>query len=358
MPPNPYRLLADRLDALPNGFPPTPDGAELRLLAKLFTPEEALLACQLRLTAEIAAKIAARVGGEPAQVRKQLKEMARRGLISIERAEGGLGYKLMPFVVGIYEMQGDSIDSELARLFEDYYQQAFGKVLAVQPQFQRVIPINETIQTGLEIRPYESATEIVNAVQAWGVVDCICRKQKALIGEPCSHPVDVCMVLSSTPGAFDGSSGVRALSREGALATLHRAAEAGLVHSVSNNQKGTWYICNCCTCSCGILRGIAEMGLANAVARSAFVNQVYEEKCIACGDCVETCQFGAITLATVAQISTLKCVGCGICVIACTQEALQLVRRPVDEIQAPPESGDDWMAARAAARGIPMDALL
>jgi ferredoxin len=358
MPPNPYKLLAERLDSLPNGFPPTPDGAELRLLAKLFTPEEALLACQLRLTPETPAQIAARVGGEPAQLRKQLKEMMRRGLIDLERVEGGLGYKLMPFVVGIYEMQGNSIDAELARLFEDYYTQTFSKALAVEPQFQRVIPVNETIKAGIDIQPYESATEIVNAAQAWGVVDCICRKQKALIGEPCQHPLDVCMVLSSVPGAFAGSTTVRALTQQGALATLRRAAEAGLVHSVSNNQRDTTYICNCCTCSCGILRGIAELGLANAVAHSAFVNQVNEELCIACGDCVDACQFGALTVETVAQVNVIRCVGCGVCVIACPQEALQLIRRSESEIQPPPETGADWLEARAAARGIDMKPIL
>ena len=78
---NPYERLAARLDALPNGFPPTEDGAELRLLANLFAPEEAALAAQLRLTRETPAQIAARVGGEPRALRKQLKEMARRGLI-------------------------------------------------------------------------------------------------------------------------------------------------------------------------------------------------------------------------------------------------------------------------------------
>ncbi len=35
---NPYKSLAERLDALPNGFPPTADGAELRLLVYLYTP--------------------------------------------------------------------------------------------------------------------------------------------------------------------------------------------------------------------------------------------------------------------------------------------------------------------------------
>ena len=31
---DPYKLLAKCLDSLPNGYPPTPDGLELRLLAK------------------------------------------------------------------------------------------------------------------------------------------------------------------------------------------------------------------------------------------------------------------------------------------------------------------------------------
>lgn len=49
---NAYKRLAERLDCLPNGFPPTDDGTELKLLARLFTPEEAELASQLRLILE------------------------------------------------------------------------------------------------------------------------------------------------------------------------------------------------------------------------------------------------------------------------------------------------------------------
>lgn len=36
----PYKDLADRLNSTPNGFPPTDDGTELRLLEKLYTPLE------------------------------------------------------------------------------------------------------------------------------------------------------------------------------------------------------------------------------------------------------------------------------------------------------------------------------
>ena len=54
-----YRKLAQKLDAIPNGFPSTESGAELRLLAKMFTPEEAALASVMRLGREPAPDIAA-----------------------------------------------------------------------------------------------------------------------------------------------------------------------------------------------------------------------------------------------------------------------------------------------------------
>jgi len=356
---NSYKLLAERLDALPNGFPPTDDGAELRLLAKLFTPEEATLAAQLRLTLETPQQIAARIGCDANVLSKQLKAMARRGLIGAERAEGGLGFRLMPFIVGIYEMQFSTLDAELARLFEDYYRQTFGKALTAQPPVHRVIPVGKTVQNDMEVRPFESAAEIVNSARAWGVLDCICRKQKALIGEPCEHPIDVCMAMSQTPDAFASSPAIRALTREEALATLRRAAEAGLVHSVSNNQQGLWYICNCCTCSCGILRGMADLGVANVVARSAFVNQVDEALCIGCELCVERCQFNALTMdEKIARVSETRCVGCGVCVLACDQDALHLARRPADQVLSPPLTEADWRAERAAARGMKLDAVM
>jgi ferredoxin len=351
-----YTHLAQRLDSLPNGFPPAPDGAELRLLAKLFSPEEADLAAQLRLTLETPPQIAARLGLDTKTTRNILKEMARRGLIAAGRCEGGLGYGLMPFVVGIYEMQNGRLDAEMAQLFEDYYLQAFGASAAVHPQVHRVIPINQAVKTDLEIRPYESAAGIVESMQAWGVIDCICRQQKALIGQPCSHPVDNCMVFSDKAGAFDYDSQVRALTKEQAMDTLRRAAEAGLVHSVSNNQRGNWYICNCCTCSCGLLRGVAELGLADVVAKSPFVLQVDDSRCQACGSCLEACQFDALTMELTATVSERRCVGCGVCVPTCPEDALALIRRP--NAVAPPETEAEWRIQRAAARGIELEQVL
>jgi NAD-dependent dihydropyrimidine dehydrogenase PreA subunit len=356
---SPYRRLARVLDALPNRFPSAPDESDLRLLAKMFTPDEADLAADLQPVLEQPAGIAARLGRSPQETAGLLKEMARKGLIAMGKTEQGrLGFGLMPFVVGIYEAQIERIDEEMARLFETYYRSAFGEALREQPQFHRVVPVRESIQNTMEVRPFESASTLIEQAQAWGVTDCICRTQKALIGDACDHPVDLCMVISQKPDAFSspasaggaaggGRGGVRPLTLEEAHQTLRRAAQAGLVHCVSNNQRDTWYICNCCTCSCAVLRGMVDLGIANVVARSSFVSGVDPEACAGCGDCLAACLFDAIRLEETAHVEAARCTGCGLCVPVCPQGALALARRP--EESAPPLTEADWRSARRLA---------
>jgi NAD-dependent dihydropyrimidine dehydrogenase PreA subunit len=355
---SPYQHLAQRLDMLPQGFPPSQDGVELVMLSKLFLPEEAELASHLRITPETAEQVAARTGSSPVETKKLLKAMVRRGLVGVEKIKGGLGFHIIPFAVGIYENQGDSLSREVAELFERYYRQVLGSALTVEPFAHRVIPVNESVQSEGSIRPYESVAQIVGSAQAWGVVDCICRKQKALIGEGCDHPLDVCLQLSSTAGAFDGASWIRALTREEAVATLKRAADAGLVHSVSNTKNDVWYICNCCTCSCGIMRGIVDLGLASVMAHSGFINQVDEDLCIQCGECVEHCPFKALHMEESLVVDEIRCAGCGVCNPTCPEGALHLISLPEADLIDPPESNTEWRRQRAAARGQNLEDIL
>jgi electron transport complex protein RnfB len=348
-----YKRLAEHLDALPHGFPSTADGRELLILQKLFAPEEAEVAARLSTTPETVEEIASRTGLDPANIRDPLKAMARRGLIEAGVKGKSLAFESMPFVVGFYEMQVHRMDAELARLVEDYFQSGFGKVLSVQPQFHRVIPAHEAEHESLEVRPFESAAAIVDSMQSWGVLDCICRKQKALIGQACKHPIDVCLAMHPRPGVFDDSPTLRPLSRDEAMATLQRAAEAGLVHTVTNTVEGTSYICNCCTCSCGILRGMAELGIANVVASSPFVNQVQDGLCDGCEACIAACQFNALSMdGALVAVDRDRCVGCGVCVLACAAGALVLARRPEQEIKPVPQTSTDWGLQRSAARAL------
>ena len=341
-----YRELAEALNRLPQGFPPAKDGSDLRLLEYLFTPEEATLTAQLSAEIEPMRPLLKRLGGDPRETGAMLKDLAKRGLIKFGRNEAGSGFALEPFVVGIYENQAGRIDKELSELFEQYYRNGFGELLVRMPQPHRIIPVQESVQSTAEVRPYESLIEIVKRAKSIGVQDCICRKQKALIGDPCEHSLEVCMALAPMEGAFENSEIFRSLTTEEALQLLKACSEEGLVHSVSNTQEGNYYICNCCTCSCGFLRGMADLGMSNVMARSAFVNTVDADECIACGTCMEACPFDALTLEDVIVVNEQRCTGCGVCIHTCPTEALTLVRRPEDEIKTVPQTHAHWAEER------------
>ena len=81
--------LIDALDRLPNGFPRTPSRVELRLLAKMYSPEEAWLAGQLSGEMEPVDAIAARVGlpEKEAGTRPERDGAPRPGLVRPARAQ-------------------------------------------------------------------------------------------------------------------------------------------------------------------------------------------------------------------------------------------------------------------------------
>jgi Pyruvate/2-oxoacid:ferredoxin oxidoreductase delta subunit len=348
-----YRKLAQRLDAIPNGFPATQSGVELRLLAKMFTPDEAGLACVMRLSHESATDIAARNGMAPDLAYRTLKGMARKGLIRVKKGEGQLTFGLMPFVVGIYEEQLPRLDAEMAALFESYYQESQAGITHAKPSLHRVIPVEKAISFDVEIFPYEWASELLEKALSWGVRDCICRVQQRLVGKGCERPAENCLVFAPVEGAFNRSQTTRPITKEDALRILREAEEAGLVHSAANHRDRHFYICNCCTCCCGVMRGVAEFGIPTAIAHSDFRAVVDPDVCVACGDCLDHCQFGALSIPEwVCQVDYAHCVGCGLCTTACSTGALSLERRPEGEVPSPPADIKEWMVQRAQERDI------
>ena len=106
-----YERLADELDRIPNGFPRTESGIELKLLAKLFNAEDAALASTLSMEPKTLKEIAGQNQLTEAEAKFRLVGMVKRGLIDIARKEGtGFVFHLIPFVVGFYERQNAKID--------------------------------------------------------------------------------------------------------------------------------------------------------------------------------------------------------------------------------------------------------
>jgi Pyruvate/2-oxoacid:ferredoxin oxidoreductase delta subunit len=352
-----YRDLQRTLDRIPNGFPATESGVELEILRHLFTEEEASLAASMKLTIESPDSIAERAEIDVGQARDLLKSMAKKGLVRYGKHESGLGFGLMPWIVGIYEAQLERMDETFARLCERYFQETFDReVLTVRPALHRVITVEQAIPFELEVFPYETAHRIVEENRSFAVRDCICRVQKAKIGEPCDYPLEACLLLSKKENAFRGS-GYRELTAKEAKQLLRDCQEAGLVHTSSNVKQGVSYICNCCPCCCGILRGVTELGIGNSAAFSSFVSEIDEESCTGCGTCADQCHFNAVSVEDdVAQVDRERCAGCGLCVPACPQDAIHMARRT--DLEGIPEDKKDWYRQRAERRGIQLGDIL
>jgi electron transport complex protein RnfB len=347
-----YRRLARQLDTLPVRFLATRSGVEVELLAKIFAPEEAALAALMSPVPEPAEAIAVRAGVPGKVAESMLREMARRGLIRAREANGQACFSLLPFLVGIYEQQLARMDAELAGLFEQYYQETQGgSVIQDAPPVHRVIPVEEAIAVDVEILPHEWASRLVQEARSWAVRDCVCRTQRRLLGQGCDHPLEVCLVFAPVEGAFDHSGVDRPVSTEEALSILRQAADAALVHTVYNFREGIHHICNCCTCACMFLRGVVEFGRFTGIARSAFRSVVESELCIGCGDCIERCPFGALSLRErVCVVENLRCMGCGLCAAACPTGAIRLEQLAEDDKPALPVSRQAWAEQRLRRR--------
>lgn len=349
-----YKDLALSLDKIPNGFPKTESGVELKLLAKLFSPDEAKLASTLNHSG-FTVREAAGINKLPEPEAKVLLiGMVKKGLIEIRKdPERGKLFALIPFVVGFYERQNGNIDKEFAELFEQYYHESFHTVMTVSPSVHRVIPIEKSIPVNIDVMPYEKASNYINDARSWGVLNCICRVQKNLIGQGCDHPLENCLVFSPRESAFDRAEGIRPIDLNEALEILAEADRAGLVHSTNNAQNDVNYICNCCSCSCGVLRGIAEYGSKDSIASSDFLAQVDAELCTGCEECVSRCNFNALEVRDdLCIVDINQCFGCGLCVTGCPTEAIILVKKPEDKIATPPLNDSEWLKERARSREL------
>jgi ferredoxin len=346
---NVYERLAEALDRLPNGFPRTPSNVEIRVLKKIFSPEEAKIAGQLTGSTESIVEIAQKLGFSVEEAQAKLIKMAKRGLVWYEDEKGKPSFRLAPFVVGIYEAQLETMDHELAHLVEEYLANggAVG-IMKPQPALHRVIPAQKAVKSEL-ILPYDDVKAILLDSKSFGLRDCVCRVQQKHLGHKCEFPLRTCLFFSE----YERPPHRYTISKEEALAFLDKAEEIGLVHTVSNVMKGVGYVCNCCGCCCGILRGINDWGIENSVAHANYTATIDPTQCLNCGTCRTRCQVHAIAQQNdVAVVNKQKCIGCGLCVTSCPNNAAQLKRKPQNEIINPPENFAMWEHERLHNRGL------
>jgi electron transport complex protein RnfB len=346
-----YERLAAALDRLANGFPRTESNVELRILRRVFAAEEAQVAAVLTGRPTAASDVARVAHLDIGHVSEVLERLAGRRFIWKVRVGEGSGFRLAPFIVGFYENYLLSTeDAEFARLAEEYLSTGGAAgIMSAQPAIHRVVPARDAVEAEW-VLPYDDVRRILESAGSFRLEPCVCRLQQDELGtRRCDFPLETCLWFA--PSAAGDQS--RAISRDQALAVLDDAERMGLVHTVSNFASGVGYVCNCCGCCCGLLRGINEWGIGHAVAPPNYLAEIDRGICRGCGTCQERCQVHAIEARDdgVRVVLPESCIGCGLCVSGCPSEAARLRRKPQDEIAAPPATRAEWERLRLEARG-------
>ena len=356
-----YQKLAKKLDGLPQGYPSTESGVELKILRKIFSPEDAQMAVRLRPIPETAGRAAKRLGMGEEELRSTLDGMVSRGQIVALKANGSRKYALAPFVVGIFEFQVSRMDRELAELCEAYWPHFAVALGEKAPAIARVVPVNRHIDAQATVLAYEDTRKMIEGARSFMVTDCICRKEKALLGKTCHHKLETCLSFSKEENAYEGSPrDGRTITRDEALAILDESEDEGLVHCTYNFDHGQMFVCNCCSCCCGFISLLTDYHTPHGLVRSNWQAVIDETLCATCGVCAnERCPVDAVeeTDGGDYRVISQRCIGCGVCVVTCPTEAMDLVERPEPERTVPPRNIVDWSVQRAANRSGPLKAM-
>ncbi len=331
-----YEKLADHLDRLPEGYPRTPSGLEIRILRRLFTPEQAALAQLVTLKPEPPGAIASRSGLDPANTALKLEEMSLKGLIFRIRKGPEVRYMAAPFIVGIWEFHVNDLDVGLikdVREFMPYFSKQSSQLK--NPQL-RTIPVARALAAEQVIMPYEEARRIVSGQDNILVAPCICRREHKMTGAGCDRPLEACLVFGLGARYYEENGLGRPIDQQEAFEILDQAEKAGLVLQPSNTQEVS-NICTCCGCCCQILMNLKRLPEPANHAASNYFAIIDQERCIGCGTCMGRCQMEAIEMdGQSASILRKRCIGCGLCVTTCPEEAVRLQEKPEAQKSIPP----------------------
>lgn len=346
-----YQNLAKHLDKLPGGYPATESGVEIRILRRLFSPEEAELAVCLNMIPETPAAIAARTGLDAEAIAQKLDEMSRKGLIYRAGKGEKKAYSAAMFIMGIWEFHCNDLTEDLVKDFNEYLPQIHMKSwMKSDTHHKRIIPVSAEIVPELRIFSYDDAEALIKSQEKIVLGTCICRKEQKLIGMGCSGPLDVCLFFGSVAYYREENNLGREINVEKALEALERGRKAGLILQPSNAQAPST-LCMCCGCCCLFLKNIKAMDKPGQYVHTNYYAQVDEEKCIACGACADRCHMDAITVDQTASVNSDRCIGCGVCVTDCDTGAMLYKQKEQNDQYVPPANIYETFMNMALERG-------
>jgi ferredoxin len=350
-----YRLLQRHLDKQAVGFPSAWSGADIRLLKRLFTPDEAKAALHLTYKPEPTVTIIGRAVQEfsAEETKRLLDSMFMKGAIGWKEKDGTDHWCVLPLVVGMYEGQDGDPSPEYLEDTDAYFKTlSFGRsFLSVKPSQMRTIPIKVSIPVEHHVATYDQIRTIVtDSPGPFVALPCICRRSEAMKNKPCAKTsrTETCLAFGDMAKMVLRRKHCREVTRDEVLEVLRQNEEDGLVLQPANTRQPE-FVCSCCGCCCGMLSFQKRLPRPVDFWSSNYYAEVSAEACSRCGTCVSRCQVGAVTLngpSGEAKIDLSRCIGCGLCVPTCPSEAVRLKKKDGETVPPAGEEGlyDEIMA--------------
>ncbi|MBE0479856.1 MAG: 4Fe-4S binding protein [Dehalococcoidia bacterium] len=328
-----YDVLAEKIGVsnskhLPPIFEFATTPRQARILEALNPPPQ---------PAQTAKELAQKLSLDEEDVAADLEDLFRKGLAFPrkfdDRSEWRYGKSIMQLHDAMLTGWRHYPDSQrLFDLWKTYdtnegypnYARAFE---GIENAVMRIIPAWQSVTDNPNLKPWEDWREILRG-RKLSVVDCPCRLEIAA----CDRPVGVCIDFERT-AEYDVASGHgREITYEEALEIMRSSAASGLVHTAINSINVN-LMCNCCNDCCieFLTLKAVDIPFSRHYAKSRYEARINHENCDGCQNCIENCNFDALSMVKVAGSRKLKaqadpeaCFGCGSCFMACDSNAISM----------------------------------
>jgi Na+-translocating ferredoxin:NAD+ oxidoreductase subunit B len=344
-----YNRLQRHLDSQAVGFPATKTGAEIRILKHIFTAREAQIATCLTYRLEPLETVFERAA-DLVESRQELAELlegiVNKGGIETKIKDGKRVYCNTPLVVGMYEYQLGRLTPEFIKDFDEYTKdRKFGvEFLSTKLPQMRTIPIARSIELRHDVSTFDEVRALLqHAEPPFSIFECICRKKKGLLGEPCkvTDRKETCFAVADMAQAILRTGLGREISLDQSISILEQNQKDGLVLQPSNAERAE-FICSCCGCCCGMLTVHKALPKPVDFWASNFYAVVDTDACSGCGNCEKRCQVEAAKVSEKdgkSSVDLNRCIGCGLCVPTCPENAISLEKKK-KEVR-PPQTRED-----------------
>ena len=315
-------------------------------LQETFTEEDLQIFFQLPylgfLSEDKFLKKLARKGISHQDLEEALTRLIPRGLVDKFQKDGEWGYERAPVIVVLEMAVREAEDSFFRRITAEVMNdliEGAAEVIPTKTPYYRVLPVEKTIESSsqstlIEIKedipiptqtlPLDVISEMIKEVDLIAVSNCYCRSAKIVVGDPCDHPLETCFYFDELAQMKLQTDYAREIDYNEAMKILYECETQGLVHNVSNCEGKIQTLCNCCECSCAVLKAWTR-GMRNTTSPSRYLVQLDRNRCTLEMDCLEACPVGALSVVAKAlMIDEDECLGCGLCVPSCPTGALHL----------------------------------